>query len=431
MDDRKRLELIKRNTEEIVNEDKIKKFLKKGVVYCGYEVSGEIHLGHMVTILKLLDLQKAGIKVKVLLADWHTWLNKKGDWDFVNKQMKQWEKGFKSIGLKAQIVKGSHFQTRKDYIEDILKLALKVTVNRGVRSMQQVARDIENAKISQIIYPLMQVVDVKELGVNFVVAGLDQRKVYMLGVDEGKEIGLQDAVYLSTPMIPGLKGPGEDMAQSETEKFLNPIKPLEVFGEYKLELYEIDNPEKRKIKGALASMTVFQEAIHGKEDQTEFKIRLKDLDSGEVLMKDSIKLGKQKFFGNYLFIDLDKIDEEGNLILNITKLKRQKMSSSVKESFISIRDKKQDIRKKIVGAYCKVGDIKNNPILSIVRLIIFPKFEKILIKRDKKYGGDIEFKDHSSLEGAFETGKLHALDLKNAVADYLEKIIAPIRKGWK
>ena len=317
MDVEKRFELIKRNTEEIINEDKIKKFMKKGVVYCGYETSGEIHLGHLVTIIKLLDLQKAGIKVKVLLADWHTWLNKKGDWNFVNKQMKQWEKGFKSIGLKAEIVKGSHFQTRKDYIEDILKLALKVTVNRGLRSMQQVARDIQNAKISQIIYPLMQVVDVKELGVNFVVSGLDQRKVYMLGVDEGSEIGLQDAVYLSTPLIPGLKGPGT------------------------------------------------------------------------------------------------------------------KMSSSIEGSFISIRDKKEDIKKKISKAYCNVGDVANNPVLFIARLVVFPKFEKVIIKRDKKYGGDLKFESYDSLKSAFESRKLHALDLKNAVSEYLEKIIAPIRKGWK
>ena len=317
MDVEKRLELIKRNTAEIVNEDKIKSFLSKGVVYCGYEVSGEIHLGHLVTILKLLDLQKAGIKVKVLLADWHTWLNKKGDWKFVNNQLKQWENGFKALGLRASVVRGTSYQKKPEYFEDILKLALSVTVNRGVRSMQQVARDAENAKISQIIYPLMQVADVKYLGTNFVVAGTDQRKIYMLGVDEGKEIGLKDAIYLYTPLIPGLKGPGS------------------------------------------------------------------------------------------------------------------KMSSSIKDSFISIRDKKEIIKEKINKAYCKPGDVQNNPILSIAKLVIFPKFEKIKIKRPEKFGGDIEFKDYTSLEKAFESNKLHALDLKNSVAEYLEDIIEPIRKKWK
>jgi len=317
MDIDEKLKLIKRNCAEIVGEDKIKNFLGKGVVYCGYEVSGEIHLGHLVTILKLLDLQKAGIKVKVLLADWHTWLNQKGDWKFVNEQMKQWEQGFKSVGLKAEIVKGTNYQMKQNYFEDILKLALKITVNRGIRAMQQVARDIENAKISQIIYPLMQIVDVKYLGTNFVVAGLDQRKIYMLGIDEGKEIGLHDSVYLYTPIIPSLKG------------------------------------------------------------------------------------------------------AEG------------KMSSSVKESFISIRDTKESIREKINRAYCKQGDIQNNPVLAIARLIIFPKFEEIQIKRERKYGGDIRFRNYHELESAFENGKLHAFDLKNSIAESLNEIIEPIRKKWK
>lgn len=317
MNIKEKIELIKRNTIEIIGEDKIRDYMKKGIVYCGYECSGEIHLGHLITILKLLDLQKAGIKVKVLLADWHTWLNQKGDWGFVNKQLKSWEKGFKSVGLKAEIVRGTKFQRKTEYIDDVLKMALYITVNRGIRAMQQVARDIENAKVSQIIYPLMQIEDVKALKVNFVLAGTDQRKIYMLGRDIGHKIGLQDAVYLYTPMIPSLRG------------------------------------------------------------------------------------------------------AEG------------KMSSSVKESFISIRDKKEDIKKKIRGAYCRVGDVENNPVLAITRLIVFPKFEKVRIKRDKKFGEDLDFEDYVALEKAFESGKLHALDLKDSVADYLEEIIAPIRKSWR
>jgi len=309
-------DLITRNCEEIINKEKIPKFMKKGIVYCGYECSGEIHLGHLVTILKLLDLQKAGIKVKILLADWHTWLNKKGDWSFVNKQLKSWEKGFKAIGLKASIVKGTDFQKKPDYFEDVLKLSLGLTVNRGIRAMQQVARDIDSAKISQIIYPLMQVEDVKKLGVNFVVAGTDQRKIYMMGLDEGKEIGLQEAVYLYTPLIPGLAGPGT------------------------------------------------------------------------------------------------------------------KMSSSIPSSFISIRDKKEDITKKINKAYCPPREIKDNPLIAISKLIIFPKFGELHIeglqKKDTR-----TFKTYKEFEEQFERGYVWPSDLKEAVAKYLEKLIAPIRKSWK
>ena len=313
-----KVDLIKRNCVEIINKDKIEKFRKKGVAYCGYECSGEIHLGHLVTILKLLDLQKAGIKVKLLLADWHTWLNKKGDWDFVNKQLRQWKKGFESVGLKAEIVRGTDFQKKPEYMEDVLKLALSITINRGVRAMQQVARDIENAKISQVIYPLLQINDVKALKTNFVVAGIDQRKIYMLGIDQRKEIDLQDAVYLYTPMIPGLKGPGT------------------------------------------------------------------------------------------------------------------KMSSSISGSFISIRDKKEDILKKVNKAYCPGKIIVDNPLISICKLIIFPKFGELEIK--STFGNkddDKIFKTYEEFEQEFKQGFVWPSDLKKAVAEYLEKLIAPIRKNWK
>ena len=317
MKEEERLSLIKRNCVEIHNEDKIRKFMQKGTAYCGYECSGEIHLGHLVTMIKLLDLQKAGIKIKILLADWHTWLNKKGDWKFVNEQVKNWEKGMKAAGLDAEFVKGTSYQQRPGYIEDLLKLALNITINRGVRAMQKVARDIDNAKISQVIYPLMQVEDVKSLGTNFVVSGIDQRKIYMLGVDEGKQIDLPEAVYLYTPLIPGLKGPGT------------------------------------------------------------------------------------------------------------------KMSSSIHDSFISIRDKKTDIERKINGAYCKQGDVENNPVLSVFKLILFPMFGKIIVRREEKFGGDMSFESYLSLEKTFEAGKLHAADMKKAAAEYIEKVIATIRKRWK
>src|SRR3990167_10379608 len=102
-----KIELIKRNTLEIINEEIILELLKKKknpVIYCGYEPSGDIHLGHLVSMTKLLDLQKAGFKIKVLFADWHAYLNQKGDWDFIKKQTDIWKKGFKEVGLNAEFI---------------------------------------------------------------------------------------------------------------------------------------------------------------------------------------------------------------------------------------------------------------------------------------------------------------------------------------
>jgi len=314
-----RLELIKRNSAEIINEDEIPKLLEKEkpVVYCGYETSGEIHLGHLVTITKLIDLAKAGFHVKVLFADWHTFLNQKGDWDFIEKQVKNWTAGFKAAGLEdAEFVLGSSFQRKMEYIDDVFTIATRTTINRSLRSMQQVARDIEHAKVSQVIYPFMQIADIKHLDVDLVQSGIEQRKIHMLGTETLGEIGFKSPVFVHTPLISSLGGAG-------------------------------------------------------------------------------------------------------------------KMSSSDEGSFISIRDSDESIAKKIKKAHCVAGEVKDNPILQISQLIVFPRVEKFVIDRPEKFGGNLEFEDYAHLEKAFIGNDVHPLDLKNALSKYLIEIIAPIRAKFK
>ena len=217
MDHAAKLNLIKRNTAEIVTEDELLKLIKskkQPVVYCGYEPSGAIHLGHMVTITKLMDLQKAGFKVKVLLADLHAYLNKKGDWKQIEKEVQHWATGIRALGLKAEVVTGTSFQFKKEYWLDVIQMSLKTTINRGLRSMQEIARDIENATISQMLYPLMQVEDIKTLSVDVAQGGMEQRKIHMLARELLPELGFKAPIALHTPLITSLKGPGSKMSKS-------------------------------------------------------------------------------------------------------------------------------------------------------------------------------------------------------------------------
>jgi tyrosyl-tRNA synthetase len=66
-----------------------------------------------------------------------------------------------------------------------------------------------------------------------------------------------------------------------------------------------------------------------------------------------------------------------------------------------------------------------------MKLIIFPRYEKIEIKRPEKYGGNVLFKSYNELEKKYIEKKLHPSDLKLAISEYLEKIIDPIRKNYK
>jgi tyrosyl-tRNA synthetase len=216
-------ERVMRNLVEVVTEDELDAVLssKSPSVYCGYETSGPVHIGHMVTATKLLDLREAGFKVKVLFADVHTLLNRKGSQEWVEKMVGYWTECFKGFGLTdVEYVKGSDFQFQKEYVSDVLKLALDVTMNRALRSMQEVARDIENAHVSQVIYPLMQIVDIKALGVDVAYGGLEQRKIHMLARETLPELGFRKPVCVHTPLICSLQGPECKMSSSKPETII-------------------------------------------------------------------------------------------------------------------------------------------------------------------------------------------------------------------
>ena len=95
-------ERVTRNTVEVVTDDDLRALLLQPTkrVYAGYEPSGEIHLGHLVTINKLVDLQAAGFEVTVLLADLHAFLNRKGTMEKVRELADYNKRCFEGLGLK-------------------------------------------------------------------------------------------------------------------------------------------------------------------------------------------------------------------------------------------------------------------------------------------------------------------------------------------
>lgn len=217
--------LLRRNIEEIVTDEELDSLLKekkKPTAYCGYEVSGAVHLGTMVAVLKQKDFQDAGLKVKVLLADVHTYLNRKGSEKWIDEMVEYWKQCFIALGLKkAEFVRGSDFQYEKEYIHDVLKLGLVTTLSRATRSMQEVAREIENARVSQMIYPLMQIADIKHLGVDIAHGGMEQRKIHMLAREIMPEIDYSKPVCMHNPLLVSLQGPGSKMSSSKPETVIS------------------------------------------------------------------------------------------------------------------------------------------------------------------------------------------------------------------
>jgi len=63
-----------------------------------------------------------------------------------------------------------------------------------------------------------------------------------------------------------------------------------------------------------------------------------------------------------------------------------------------------------------------------LRNFIFEKFKTVKVERPEKFGGNIEFKSYEELEEIFSKKKLHPMDLKQSTAEYLNKLIDPVRK---
>nr|QWF36670.1 TyrRS mutant (Y36I-L69M-H74L-Q116E-D165T-I166G) [Cloning vector pMB1_1R26PylRS.CbzK/AfTyrRS.p-I-Phe]QWF36676.1 TyrRS mutant (Y36I-L69M-H74L-Q116E-D165T-I166G) [Cloning vector pMB1_MmPylRS/AfTyrRS.p-I-Phe] len=317
MDITEKLRLITRNAEEVVTEEELRQLIEtkeKPRAIVGYEPSGEIHLGHMMTVQKLMDLQEAGFEIIVMLADILAYLNEKGTFEEIAEVADYNKKVFIALGLdesRAKFVLGSEYELSRDYVLDVLKMARITTLNRARRSMDEVSRRKEDPMVSQMIYPLMQALTGAHLGVDLAVGGIDQRKIHMLARENLPRLGYSSPVCLHTPILVGLDG--------------------------------------------------------------------------------------------------------------------QKMSSS-KGNYISVRDPPEEVERKIRKAYCPAGVVEENPILDIAKYHILPRFGKIVVERDAKVGGDVEYASFEELAEDFKSGQLHPGRLKIAVAKYLNMLLEDARK---
>ena len=105
-----------------------------------------------------------------------------------------------------------------------------------------------------------------------------------------------------------------------------------------------------------------------------------------------------------------------------------KMSKSDPNSGVFIHDSDDQIRSKIKKAWCEEGNTQNNPLLEITKHVILHEYSEFNVERPEKFGGNVSYTDYTQLENDFSQKKLHPSDLKQTVANYLIKIISPIRE---
>ncbi|NJE26090.1 tyrosine--tRNA ligase [Thermococcus sp. MV5] len=359
MDIEKKIDLITRKpTEEILTVNNLKHLLEIGMPlqhYIGFEISGYIHLGTgLMAGAKIADFQKAGIKTRIFLADWHSWINDKlgGDLEVIQKValgyfkegMKQSIKVMGGDPDKVEFVLASEILEKGDYWRTVIDISKNVTLARMMRSITIMGRQMGEAiDFAKLIYPAMQVADIFYQGVNIAHAGMDQRKAHVIAREVAEKLKYHPLGW------DGKK-----------------VKPVAVHHHLLLGLQE---PPKWPI-----------------ESDEEFK---------EI--KTAMKMSKSKPY-----------------------------------SAVFIHDTPEEIKQKLRKAFCPAKEVNYNPVLDWAEHIIFREEPtEFTIYRPAKFGGDVTYTTFEELKRDFAEGKLHPLDLKNAVAEYLIDLLKPVREYFE
>lgn len=224
------------------------------------------------------------------------------------------------------------YQSDPDYWKNLVQFTKHLTLSRILRSVTIMGRsEKDNLDFSKLLYPPMQCVDIKQMDLDIVQAGMDQRKVHMLVREIFPKMGWKVPVSVHHHLLPGLGEP----------------------------------------------------AIADPSNQTR----------------------------------------ENRKILS-------KMSKSTPASGILIHDDERTILDKVMKAYCPAGIVSGNPVLELIRYIIFHQYSEFVVERPAKWGGNMTYYDYYELQNSYMERKIHPADLKNATATYINKIVEPIRKHF-
>lgn len=331
MDVESKVELATRNALEVVTMEELRTLFEtkdRPTAYIGYEPSGFVHTGQLITAKKIADLQEAGVDVTIFLADWHAFINDKlgGKLENIRACGEYLKECFLAAGVKDSVrfVWASDLVGRASYWEKFLRISKVSSLMRIKRAMTIMGRTEDEAEMdaSKVMYPPMQAADIFELGVDIALAGMDQRRAHMLARDAAEKLGWRKPIALHTPLLVSLLGSGR-------------MDPVEA-----------------------------------------------------------------------------------------------KMSKSNPDSAVFLHDPPEEISRKLKGAFCP-AELENNPVIEIMRLVVFPRLGRVKIDRPAKYGGPIEFGSFDELAESYSKGRLHPQDLKKGATDSLVQILEPVRSYFE
>ncbi|EOQ99247.1 hypothetical protein E3P92_02809 [Wallemia ichthyophaga] len=212
-----RFNLITRSLHEVLGADIVKQKISTGEqlkCYWGTAPTGRPHVGYFVPLVKIADFLRAGVEVKVLMADIHAFLdNLKAPFELVQDRVKYYTKLLRSIFISLDVpvdnlifVVGSSYQLTPQYSMDSYRLAAMTTEHDAKKAGAEVVKQVSSPLLSGMLYPGLQALDEEHLGCDFQFGGVDQRKIFVMAESLLPKLGYAKRAHLMNAMVPGLAG---------------------------------------------------------------------------------------------------------------------------------------------------------------------------------------------------------------------------------
>lgn len=246
---KRQLEIIKRNTVEIIEEEELKLKLKRAleenkplkVKYGIDPTAPEIHLGHTVPIRKLKDFQELGHKVIFLIGDFTARI---GDptgrketrpilsQEEIQKNLSTYkEQVGKILDLdKTEFVYNSNWLKNLN-LEEIIKLTSVFTVAQILEREDFTARYKAGKPIflHEFLYPLLQGYDSYVLNADIEIGATEQKFNLLAGRDIQSYFGQEKQVIITMPILIGTDGKLK-MSKSYGNHIAINADPFDMFG---------------------------------------------------------------------------------------------------------------------------------------------------------------------------------------------------------
>jgi tyrosyl-tRNA synthetase len=214
-----RLQLLKGVGEEIITERELRNLLETKehpTAYDGFEPSGLANLPFGVLRPILVDdMLKAGVRMKLWIADWFAWVNNKmgGDLEMIQEVGRYFIEVWRAAGVdmsKVEVLWTSDAAKNEEYWKKVIIVAQNSTLARAQRALTIAGRTTKEAiQAAQLFYPMMQVADIFWLDVDICQLGVDQRRANILAREIADRMKWKKPVAVHHHMLIGLQGKKE------------------------------------------------------------------------------------------------------------------------------------------------------------------------------------------------------------------------------